>query len=113
MRIIAWGLTVVFIACAYTSAALLSLAPMLPGVLALLAAIILFGILESRRILDTGTRKVEPMASDYVVKLYRGGGSTVLACGPEPDMDTIAGALNEQYQTDEYKVERFNPNFPN
>jgi len=41
----------------------------------------------------------------HVVKLARGGWSTILFVGSLEDAEAKAASLNEQYQTDEYKVE--------
>jgi len=41
----------------------------------------------------------------YVVKLARGGWSTILFIGSLENAEAKAADLNEQYQTDEYRVE--------
>jgi hypothetical protein len=46
----------------------------------------------------------------YVVKLARGGWSTILFWGTEASARARAVDLNDRYQTDEYFVERFDVN---
>lgn len=44
---------------------------------------------------------------EYCVKLSRGDWSTILFIGTFDEAKTKALALNTQYQTDEYKVEKY------
>ena len=48
--------------------------------------------------------------NDYVVKLTRAWGSTILFVGSKHDAKLYAWALNVRYQTDEYKVEPWREN---
>jgi hypothetical protein len=50
------------------------------------------------------------MPKKYVVKLARGGSSTVLFMGTKVRARARAVDLNDRYQTDEYFVERFDVN---
>lgn len=44
---------------------------------------------------------------EYCVKLARGEWSTILFVGTHADAKAKARELNTQYQTDEYKVEKY------
>jgi len=45
----------------------------------------------------------------YVVKIARATYSSIVFLGPKVEAEAKAAELNLQYQTDEYKLEKFDP----